>query len=92
MPACISAFTFCITVVQTISLIKFKLSIIITVEIFYAFYMYDKSYDGPLLSYGLERFICSQSDDGDNVLFSVRLSVVSQLLRVCSVGCYHTAV
>ena len=75
--------------VQTISLLKFKLSIrpIITVEIFYAFYTYDNSYDGPLLSYGLERFICSRSDDvGDDVLFSVRLSVVSQILHVCSVG------
>ena len=37
--------------VQIISLIKFKLSIIITVEIFFAFYAYDNSYDGPLLSY-----------------------------------------
>ena len=46
------------------------------------FYTYDNSYDGPLLSYGLERFICSRSDDGgDDVLFSVRLSDVSQLLQ-----------
>jgi len=84
--------------VQTISLINLKLSVSINVEISYAFYPCDNSYDEPLLShrpyfsYGLERFICSRSDDGgDNVLFSVRLSVVSQLLRHSHCMSVHSA-
>ena len=74
--------------VQTMSLVKFKLSIIITVEILYASYTYDNCITrmmGPyLLSYGMERFICSRSDDvGDDVPFSVRLSVVSHAVTAC---------
>ena len=46
----------------------------------------------------VKRCVCSRSDaggddddDGYDVLFSVRLSVVSQLVRVCSVGSCRSA-
>jgi len=66
--ACMYQCVFILYLVQTISLIKLKLSIIITVEIFYAFYTCGKKtrmmgpYCRIYFSYGLERFICIWSE------------------------------